>query len=189
MWLAVLAVVMLAGPVAAGSCYDHGASKIDRLIQELLTAHDDDDREDAAEDLGKIGGRRALKALEYAAEYDEDRGVRKDARKAAKKIRARLVAAELIDHPDKTIVIDRRPRTVVIHRRPKTVVIHRRPKRVVIHRRPKRVVIHRRPDVRRRAIVRHRLRSRRVVLSRRRATARFRQARHSGLKLSFGLSL
>ena len=180
MWLAVLAVVMLAGPVAAGSCYDHGASKIDRLIQELLTAHDDDDREDAAEDLGKIGGRRALKALEYAAEYDEDRGVRKDARKAAKKIRARLVAAELIDHPDKTIVIDRRPRTVVIHRRPK---------RVVIHRRPKRVVIHRRPDVRRRAIVRHRLRSRRVVLSRRRATARFRQARHSGLKLSFGLSL
>ena len=72
---------------------NRSVDRIGRLITVLLTARDDDDREDAAERLGHIGGAKALGALNYAAQYDRDRGVRHKARKAAEQIRARLLAA------------------------------------------------------------------------------------------------
>ncbi len=62
--------------------------RVDYLIDTLLYAPDDDDREDAAEELGKIGDSRALAALERAAAYDNDGGVRKDAYKAIRRIRS-----------------------------------------------------------------------------------------------------
>jgi hypothetical protein len=59
---------------------------VDFLVNELLYARDDDDREDAAEDLGKIGDPRALPALQQAAIYDEEDDVRDEARKAIRRI-------------------------------------------------------------------------------------------------------
>ncbi|NQU76185.1 MAG: hypothetical protein HQ546_07735, partial [Planctomycetes bacterium] len=92
-WLTLLAAfTLLAVPASARADKNRLDKNVDRLINTLLTARDDDDREDAAKLLGKIGGPSALVALEYAAKSDEDRGVRKDARKAAEKIRARLLA-------------------------------------------------------------------------------------------------
>lgn len=75
-----VAVTVLASwsvqPAQAGEPY------LDRLVQTLLYAHDDDDREDAAEDLGKLRDPRALPALRQAAVYDSEDDVRDEARKA-----------------------------------------------------------------------------------------------------------
>ena len=144
--------VLLMAPMAAGAHAREGLGKRDRLIRQLLTARDDDDREDAAKELGRIGGSRALEALEYAVEHDRDRGVRKKARKAAEKVRARIYAAELIDRrPGKVEVVVRRPPKV----------------KVVVHR-PPRVVVRHRPVIRRKTIVHHRLGGRRALTVRHR---------------------
>ena len=63
--------------------------RVEYLIDELLHARDDDDREDAAEDLGKIGDTRALDALKHAAIYDDEDDVRDEASKAIKRIHRR----------------------------------------------------------------------------------------------------
>jgi len=73
---------LAAGPAAAKK-----RRSIDALIAILQYAEDDDDREDAAEELGKLGDPRALAALEYAAVYDEEDDVREEAREAIKRIR------------------------------------------------------------------------------------------------------
>ena len=52
----------------------------------MLNHHDEDDREDAAKRLGKIGDPRAIPYLEQAAEYDREGDVRRKARKAIRRI-------------------------------------------------------------------------------------------------------
>jgi hypothetical protein len=59
---------------------------VDYLVDQLRFAKDDDDREDAAEELGKIGDPRAIPALEQAAIYDDEDDVRDESRKALKRI-------------------------------------------------------------------------------------------------------
>ncbi len=59
------------------------------LVNQLRFAYDEDDREDAAKELGKIGDPRALPALRQAASYDLEKDVRKKARKAIEKIERR----------------------------------------------------------------------------------------------------
>ena len=61
---------------------------VDYLVDQLRFAKDDDDREDAAEELGKIGDARAIPFLEQAAIYDREDDVRDEARKALKRIYA-----------------------------------------------------------------------------------------------------
>ena len=127
---------------------EHRHTRVDRLITQLLVARDDDDREEAAEDLGRIGGAKALRALDYAAANDEDRGVRRDARKAAERIRARLLARQIIREDAPTVVIQQptvvhRPQVVVqqprvVVRRPQVVV---RPRIITLpHHRVRRVL-------------------------------------------------
>ncbi len=92
---AILAgLAMLAAPGTARADRDGRISREEKLIQVLLTSRDEDDREDAAEDLEDFGSRRALAALEYAAEFDEDGDVRKEARKSARKISERLCTSQ-----------------------------------------------------------------------------------------------
>ena len=61
------------------------AELVDILIDRMLNHPDDDEREEAAERLGKIGDPRAIPYLEQAV-GDEDRSVRRDARKAIRRI-------------------------------------------------------------------------------------------------------
>jgi len=86
LWPWALLCAALAGPAVAAA--QPPQDRVDYLIGTLLYAHDDDDREDAAEDLGRIGDPRAIPALEKAAAYDKDGGVRKEAYKALRWIRA-----------------------------------------------------------------------------------------------------
>ena len=58
----------------------------DYWIDRMLNHHDEDDREDAAKRLGKIGDPRAIPYLEQAAEYDREGDVRRKARKAIRRI-------------------------------------------------------------------------------------------------------
>ena len=83
----VLATV-LAIPVSARAEYHYyrGDCSIEYFIEQLRFAWDEDDREDAAKELGKIGDPRALPALRRAAAYDGDKGVRKKACKAIRRI-------------------------------------------------------------------------------------------------------
>ena len=63
--------------------------RVDRLIRQLRWGGDNDDRKDAAKELGRLGDPRALSSLEEAAVYDGDKGVRKEAGKAAREIHGR----------------------------------------------------------------------------------------------------
>jgi len=124
-------------------------TKIDRLINELLVARDDDDREDAAEDLGKVGGAKALKALDYAAANDPDRGVRREAEKAAERIRARLLANKLTGCRPRVVVVEQpvvARQTHVVVRPPVVILPHYRPARTIRvdcgHRRRGRIIRH-----------------------------------------------
>lgn len=83
-----LVVTVLACPSSALAGYRHcpGDCSVECLIEQLRFAWDDDDREDAAEELGRIGDPRALPALRRAAAYDGDKGVRKKADKAIRRI-------------------------------------------------------------------------------------------------------
>jgi hypothetical protein len=84
----LLAFVALSSPVVVRAAEPVVQDRVSYLINTMLYAHDTDDREDAAEDLGKIGDPRAIPALEQAAAYDKKGGVRKEAYKALQKIRA-----------------------------------------------------------------------------------------------------
>ena len=174
-WLIVLGAATLFSGVAEAH---ERISKSDRLIHELLTARDDDDREDAAKKLGKIGNEDALEALDYAGKHDGNRGVRQDARRAAKKIRARLLAAELARRPVRKVVVRRPAKTVIVYEPVETVVV-RRP-RVVYRTVPwcgtgARVRMGRHRGYRRGGDY---------------VSVRYRQGRrrHSGLSIGFGLS-
>lgn len=83
-----LLVTVLACPAGALAGYGHyrGDCRVEYLIEQLQFAWDDDDREDAAEELGKIRDPRALPALQRAAAFDGDKGVRKKALKAIRRI-------------------------------------------------------------------------------------------------------
>lgn len=85
LYLVLLAVAVAYPTIAVGQ---PPQDRVDYLIGTLLYAHDTDNREDAAEDLGKIGDPRAIPALEQAAAYDKKGGVRKEAYKALQKIHA-----------------------------------------------------------------------------------------------------
>ena len=82
-WFGLGATLMIPVGLSAQTTY---RDRVDYLIDTLLFASDDDAREDAAEDLGRIGDPRAVTALERAAAYDDDHGVRHEARKALKRI-------------------------------------------------------------------------------------------------------
>lgn len=84
--LALLLGVAVPGSALAGYHHYRGGYRVDCLINQLKFAWDDDDREEAAEELGKIGNLRALPALRRAAAYDEDKGVRKEAYRALRRI-------------------------------------------------------------------------------------------------------
>ena len=135
--LAVLTLTALAAePALAGGVHTNTTyGRVEEMIVQLLTARDDDDREDAAEVLGRIASDpRALEALEYAAQRDRDGGVRKDARKAADRVRARILAANLTGGriEREVVIVERPPRTVVV---PAPSVVH---SRVVFQCRPPR---------------------------------------------------
>ena len=126
--LAVLTLTALAAePALAGGVHTNTTyGRVEEMIVQLLTARDDDDREDAAEVLGRIASDpRALEALEYAAQRDRDGGVRKDARKAADRVRARILAANLTGGriEREVVIVERPPRTVVV---PAPSVVHSR---------------------------------------------------------------
>ncbi len=93
--------------------------RVDYLIETLLYAHDDDDREDAAEDLGRIGDARAIPALERAASYDPEDDVREEAFKALRRIRGMqpiVVAAPPpapVTAPAPAPVVEQQPAPVV----------------------------------------------------------------------------
>ena len=75
---------------------DYRIDRTDALIQKLLTNRDDDDRQSAAKELGKIGDSQAvLTALEYASRHDEEKDVRREAEKAANRVRGRMLADQL----------------------------------------------------------------------------------------------
>ena len=130
--------VLAAAPADAGRArHDKTYNRVDQMITQLLTARDDDDREDAAEVLGRIGASsRVLDALKYAGAHDEDRGVRKDARQAAERVRGRILANELTcETIERKVPVVRRPARTFVVPAPRVVV---RPRRVVVVRRPPR---------------------------------------------------
>jgi HEAT repeat protein len=92
------------GPAAGRAEAAVHADKVARLIAQLESARDPDDREDAAEDLGDLGDPAALPALERAARCDRNKDVREEARDAIKAIYANdeRVRKLLFDlrHPD-----------------------------------------------------------------------------------------
>ncbi len=106
---------------------------VDHLIGVLHYAPDDDDREDAAEDLGKVGDLRALPALEHAAIYDEEDDVRRDARRAIRRIHrlnppvVEVVATQPTTQPVRVVqrVYVPSPRVTVVE--PAPVYVVRRP--------------------------------------------------------------
>ena len=59
---------------------------LDYWIDRMFSHHDEDDREDAAERLGKIGDPRAIPYLEQAAAFDHEDDVRDEAHKAIRRI-------------------------------------------------------------------------------------------------------
>jgi len=85
----------------------YAVPRSERLIDQLLYARDDDRREDAAEDLGKLRAREAVDALIRAMRNDAEDDVREEAAKALGKIAA-LEAMEplrrtLFDDPSKKV--------------------------------------------------------------------------------------
>ncbi len=125
---ALFVLGLLASDAHAGSSH----LSQDQAVRQLLSARDDDDREDAAKRLGDIGNVHALKALEFAASYDKEDDVRKAAGKAARKVRDRLLAQQQIQryrHPDgkdsTAIVI--KPAEPVAHHCPPTNCAHHKP--------------------------------------------------------------
>jgi HEAT repeat protein len=110
------AALLLSPLVATSWAGEPRYYNVEFLINELLYARDDDDREDAAEDLGKLGDPRALSALQQAALYDEEDDVRDEARKAIKRINR---ATAVVQQPA-TVVVEPQPVTVV---RPAPVVV------------------------------------------------------------------
>jgi hypothetical protein len=121
--VAGLGVLAFANTVRA----DHEATYVGSLIYQLQNAYDEDDREDAAEDLGKLGDPAALPALQSAALYDRDDDVREEAREAIERInRPRVIyQAAPVVYQDVHYV---EPAPVIIHPAPvvyRTHVIHR----------------------------------------------------------------
>ena len=106
----LLGTVALLGTVRAAWAEDRGGDYVSFLIRQLKVAPDDDDREDAAEELGKIGDPRALHALENAAIYDEEDDVREDAQKAVRRIQR---ARRIVVAPAEPVVLVTTP---VVHR-------------------------------------------------------------------------
>lgn len=86
--LSAVSLAVILGSPAVTWAAEPVQDRVTYLMNTLLYAHHTDDREDAAEDLGKIGDPRAIPALEQAAAYDKKGGVRKEAYKALQKIRA-----------------------------------------------------------------------------------------------------
>jgi hypothetical protein len=82
----LITVLALPSRSLAGYGYYPEGDRVEHLIAQLQFAWDDDDREDAAEELGKIGDPRAIPALQRAAARDGDKGVRKEALKAIRRI-------------------------------------------------------------------------------------------------------
>ena len=127
---AAAALLLAPAPVVAGRprVYD-----VDFLVQELLYARDDDDREDAAEDLGRIGDARALPALRHAALYDEEDDVRDEARDAIRRLSRPVVAVApatrvTVVQPAPTVYVPPRPVVVATRRvyiAPPPEVVHR----------------------------------------------------------------
>ena len=81
--------------------------RTERLIDQLLYARDDDDREDAAKNLGKLKAREAVSALIRAMRNDAEDDVREEAAKALGKI-GTLEAIEplrrtILDDPSKKV--------------------------------------------------------------------------------------
>jgi len=115
----------------------HGESRVARYINELRCDRDDDDREDAAEHLGRLGDPRAVPALVQALLSDPDDDVREEAAEAlgrigdARALPALRHAAATDD--DKSVRKEAReaieriapPRPVIIQRPPVTVIEHR----------------------------------------------------------------
>ena len=149
-WIALsVAAITLALPAAAKADDAVVQTRViqtveDSLIYQLLTADDDDDREEAAEKLGKIGTARSLEALDYAAQNDEEDDVRKDARKAAEKVRGRVLAGQIIEQEQPRIEVEvQRPTQRIIVQAPPRIIIEQAPPPVIIYRdpAPRRVIV------------------------------------------------
>lgn len=87
----MLIIIGLVVPVRswARGGYRHHGYPDSYLVNQLRFAYDEDDREDAAKELGKIGDPSALPALRQAASCDPEKDVRKKVRKAIEKIERR----------------------------------------------------------------------------------------------------
>jgi hypothetical protein len=84
--IGMMGTLMLAAPAAmATPAHPH-------LVQKLLHAYDEDDREDAAEELAKCGMPADIPALQHAATYDPEDDVREEALQAIGKIQQRYAA-------------------------------------------------------------------------------------------------
>jgi len=69
--------------------------RVRRLIYKLRYARDDDDREDAAKELGRLRARRAVGALISALSHDREDDVREQAAKALGRIGSRKAVRPL----------------------------------------------------------------------------------------------
>lgn len=92
------------------------------LVQKMLYDPKDGHREDAAEDLEKVGDSTCIAALQWAAVNDSEKDVRKHAARAIEKISRRtapkVVAAVAVESrvlvaPPPTIVVYTAPRVVI----------------------------------------------------------------------------
>ena len=84
--LALLVALALPADSLAEHSHHYDGESLGYLVARLRYARDEDDREDAAEELGKIGDPLALAALREAAVYDGDDDVREEAFKAIRRI-------------------------------------------------------------------------------------------------------
>ena len=119
-WLIALAIG-LAVPASSWASHHHYCcyNSVRCLIHQLRYTEDEDDREDAAEELGKIGDPRALPALRAAAAFDDEKDVRKEARKAIRRIvRGRQHRRYACDHRRPCTCYQSFPGDPVVCRRP-----------------------------------------------------------------------
>jgi hypothetical protein len=91
---ATLSAVLVAsvGCKSGGRLFGGGGDKprdLNGLVRVLQNDPDEDEREEAAEQLGDHGDASVLPALQQAADNDPEKDVRKAARKAIEKIRKR----------------------------------------------------------------------------------------------------
>lgn len=158
-WTIAMALLLAStGFASAGQNRKAHRDGLEYWIDQLLYASDDDDREDAAEKLAKIGDTDALAALRKAAIYDKEDDVRDEARKAIKRIEEQACQRKghrtaeahrpnrtvVVREPARRVVVRKPARTVVV-KRPESKVIIRQPVRKVVVRETPRKVIIRRP--------------------------------------------